>query len=103
MIMLGDSKPGSGEAKPTKGHFDANIDPRQVEELPANRHNLRTDLMFADGHADTALRRNVVDPKNDTWRARWNNDNLPHSPRSKDPGVTIPDWPVTWNEAKLDP
>jgi prepilin-type N-terminal cleavage/methylation domain-containing protein/prepilin-type processing-associated H-X9-DG protein len=102
MIMLGDSKPGSGEARPVKGNFDANLDPRDVEELPANRHNFRTNLMFADGHADSALRKNVVDPKNDAWRSRWNNDNLAHSPRSKESPI-IADWPVTWNEAKLDP
>ncbi len=103
MIMLGDSKPGDGTtSKPTRGSFDANLDPRNIAELPSNRHNYRTDLMFADGHAESALRRNVVDPKNDSWRARWNNDNLAHSPRTKDAPI-IADWGVTWNEGKLDP
>jgi prepilin-type N-terminal cleavage/methylation domain-containing protein/prepilin-type processing-associated H-X9-DG protein len=103
MIMLGDSKPGSGQPKPTAGEFDANIDPKSSGDGPANRHNFRTVLMFADGHADTARRKDIVDPKNDTWRARWNNDNRPHSPRSGDP-VTIPDWNVNpADERRLDP
>jgi prepilin-type N-terminal cleavage/methylation domain-containing protein/prepilin-type processing-associated H-X9-DG protein len=104
MIMLGDSKPGSGTAaKPTAGQFDGNIDPKDAPERPANRHNFRTMLMFADGHADSALRKNVVDPKNDGWRARWNLDNRPHSPRSGD-NPTIADWTVTAaEETRLDP
>ena len=103
MIMLGDSKPGSGQVKPTQGQFDANVDPKDSPERPANRHNFRTVLMFADGHADSALRRMVVDPKNEGWRARWNLDNRPHSPRSGDTPV-IADWSVsTAEEQKLDP
>jgi prepilin-type N-terminal cleavage/methylation domain-containing protein len=103
MIMLGDSKPGSGQAKPTAGTFDANLDPKDSAERPANRHNFRTVLMFADGHSDAALRKQVVDPKNESWRARWNLDNRPHSPRSGDNPV-IPDWSVSAaEEAKIDP
>jgi prepilin-type N-terminal cleavage/methylation domain-containing protein/prepilin-type processing-associated H-X9-DG protein len=104
MIMLGDSKPGNGTtAKPTTGEFDANIDPKSTGDGPANRHNFRTVLMFADGHSEAVLRRLIVDPKNDAWRARWNNDNRPHSPRSGD-AVTIGDWTYNpANERKLDP
>ncbi len=104
MIMLGDSKPGNGTvAKPTVGEFDANIDPKSSGDGPANRHAFKTVLMFADGHADTARRADIVNPKNDTWRARWNNDNRPHSPRSGD-AVTIPDWTVNpADERRLDP
>lgn len=103
MIMLGDSKPGNGDPKPKIGNFDANIDPKSREDGPANRHNFRTVLMFADGHADAALRRDIIDPKNEKWRARWNNDNLPHSPRSRD-GFTIGDWGVnSADERRLDP
>ena len=104
MIMLGDSKPGNGQVgKPTTGEFDANIDPKSPGDGPANRHNFRTVLMFADGHADTARRRDIVNPLNDAWRARWNNDNRPHSPRSGDP-VTIGDWAVNpADERRLDP
>jgi prepilin-type processing-associated H-X9-DG protein len=103
MIMLGDSKPGdSSSAKPTRGQFDANLDPRDAAELPSNRHNFRTVLMFADGHSESARRKDIVDPKNDVWRARWNNDHLAHSPRTKENPV-IGDWAVNWNEQKLDP
>ncbi len=103
MIMLADSKPGSGTAKPTQGQFDANVDPKDSPERPANRHNFRTVLMFADGHADAARRKDVVDPRNDGWRARWNLDNRPHSPRSGDNPV-IADWSVSAaEEARLDP
>jgi prepilin-type N-terminal cleavage/methylation domain-containing protein/prepilin-type processing-associated H-X9-DG protein len=103
MIMLGDSKPGSGQAKPTQGQFDANVDPKDSPERPANRHNFRTMIMFADGHADAPLRRQVVDPRNESWRARWNLDNRPHSPRSGD-NPTIGDWTVSAaEETKLDP
>jgi prepilin-type N-terminal cleavage/methylation domain-containing protein/prepilin-type processing-associated H-X9-DG protein len=103
MIMLADSKPGNGSAKPTQGQFDANVDPKDSPERPANRHNFRTVIMFADGHADAALRKLIVDPKNDPWRARWNLDNRPHSPRSGDTPV-IPDWTVSAAEERtLDP
>jgi prepilin-type N-terminal cleavage/methylation domain-containing protein/prepilin-type processing-associated H-X9-DG protein len=84
MIMLGDSKPDKV--------FDGNIDPRSVgdnangEQWPSNRHNRRTNLMFADGHADSPQRKDVIDPNNQIWRARWNNDNEPHN--------EVPNWPI---------
>jgi prepilin-type processing-associated H-X9-DG protein len=103
MIMLADAKSGSGEAKPTTGSFDANVDPQNPAERPANRHNFRTVIMFADGHAEAVLRRMVVDPRNDQWRARWNLDNRPHSPRSGDT-PTIADWTVNpADERRIDP
>ncbi len=70
MIMLADSK--------TDGSWDGNIDPKEQDQWPAKRHNGRTVVMFCDGHAESALRILVVDPKSDVWRRRWNNDNLPH-------------------------
>ena len=70
MIMLADSKPDAS--------FDGNIDPTTETEWPSNRHNRRTCIMFADGHAEAVPRKNVIDPKNDLWRRRWNNDNQPH-------------------------
>lgn len=87
MIMLGDSKPD--------GNFDGNIDPKDPEEWPSNRHLRNTDIMFCDGHAESAKRKLVVDPKNDVWRRRWNNDNQPHGE-------------ISWNidpaqENKIDP
>jgi prepilin-type N-terminal cleavage/methylation domain-containing protein/prepilin-type processing-associated H-X9-DG protein len=76
MIMIADSKPGDGSsAKPRTGLFDANVDPTTPAEWPSNRHNKRTVLMFCDGHAESAPRNTVIDPANDTWHRRWNNDN----------------------------
>ena len=70
MIMVGDSKPD--------GSFDGNMDPTTPTEWPSNRHNRRTCIMFADGHAEAAKRKEVIDPNSNLWRSRWNNDNLPH-------------------------
>jgi prepilin-type N-terminal cleavage/methylation domain-containing protein/prepilin-type processing-associated H-X9-DG protein len=88
MIMLGDSKPD--------GSFDGNMDPKNPQEWPSNRHNRNTDLMFCDGHAETAKRKLVIDPRSDLWRHRWNNDDNPH--------VELGLWtvdPVV--EARIDP
>jgi prepilin-type N-terminal cleavage/methylation domain-containing protein/prepilin-type processing-associated H-X9-DG protein len=87
MIMLGDSRADSS--------WDANLDPTQADQWPSNRHNRSTDIMYADGHAASAKRKDVIDPKKDNpWRNRWNNDNQPHNEIN---------WAVDWNaEAKLD-
>src|SRR5258707_3688822 len=70
MIMVGDSKPD--------GSFDGNLDPTTPAEWPSHRHNRRTCIMFADGHAEAARRKDVIDPNINLWRSRWNNDNQPH-------------------------
>jgi prepilin-type processing-associated H-X9-DG protein len=70
MMMLADSK--------TDGLWDGNMDPKEKDQWPAKRHNGSTVVMFCDGHAESAQRKNVVDPNNQTWRRRWNNDNEPH-------------------------
>ena len=70
MIMLADSK--------TDTNWDGNIDPKESDQWPSNRHSKRTNLLFTDGHAESAVRREVVNPKNPEWRRRWNNDNRPH-------------------------
>jgi prepilin-type N-terminal cleavage/methylation domain-containing protein/prepilin-type processing-associated H-X9-DG protein len=67
MIMLGDSK--------TDGIWDGNMDPKGFNEWPSSRHNGNTVLMFCDGHAESPKRAQVVDPLNETWARRWNNDN----------------------------
>jgi prepilin-type N-terminal cleavage/methylation domain-containing protein len=67
MVMLGDSK--------TDGAWDGNVDPRTQNQWPSSRHNGSTTLMFADGLAERAKRASVVDPANDYWVRRWNNDN----------------------------
>lgn len=80
MIMLADSKVGGiqGPRSPTDdvpGDFDGNIDPTTPNEWPSSRHDRRTVIMFADGHAERALRKDVVNPNDEAWSRRWNNDN----------------------------
>ena len=75
MIMLGDS-----QAQQKNYSWEANLDPTQPDQWPSNRHNRKTDLLFAEGHVETAQRGKVIDPtKNSPWRSRWNNDNQPHN------------------------
>jgi len=94
MIMLADSKPGDGSsATPARGLFDGNIDPTTPAEWPSNRHTRRTVLMFCDGHAESARRNDVIDPRNDKWHRRWNNNNSLYGT-----------WTVSAAEAnKMDP
>ena len=75
MIMLGDS-----QAQQKNYSWEANLDPTQTDQWPSNRHSRKTDLLFAEGHAETAQRGKVIDStKNAPWRSRWNNDNQPHN------------------------
>jgi prepilin-type N-terminal cleavage/methylation domain-containing protein/prepilin-type processing-associated H-X9-DG protein len=65
-------------------NFNANMDVTSDtpphSERPSNRHNFRTDLLFADGHVEGPKRNDVIDPTRDSlWRPRWSNDNLPHN------------------------
>jgi prepilin-type N-terminal cleavage/methylation domain-containing protein/prepilin-type processing-associated H-X9-DG protein len=89
MIMLGDARAYPNPA--AVGVWPANLDPTQSDQWPSSRHNGRMDLMFCDGHAEAALRKIVIDPANQTWRRRWNNDNSPH--------LEIGSWSVNWAEA----
>lgn len=89
MIMLADSK--------SDYSWDGNLDPKSSGEWPAKRHNNRCVIMFADGHAEAAIRKDVVDPKNDKWRRRWNNDNEPHY---KDGTVSPDPWPADNGSSK---
>jgi prepilin-type processing-associated H-X9-DG protein len=57
-------------------------DPTWHPQVPCNRHNFHTDLLFADGHSEEPLRSDVIDPNNTYWRSRWNNDNNPHTESS---------------------
>ncbi len=68
MIMLGDAR--------TDGSWDGNMDPKQKTQWPSSRHSGRSTLMFCDGHVETAKRAQVVDPANQYWARRWNNDNV---------------------------
>lgn len=90
MIAIGEVRSDA-----TSVDFGANVDPQvsnmqnpaQHNQCPCNRHNYRTDLTFADGHVESPRRNDVIDPNNITWRARWNNDNNPH---------TEVNWSVPW-------
>ncbi|HTR42223.1 MAG TPA: prepilin-type N-terminal cleavage/methylation domain-containing protein [Pseudomonadales bacterium] len=62
-------------------------DPTWHPQVPCNRHSFNTDIVFADGHVESPHRNDVIDPNNMMWRARWNNDNNPHTE------VT---WTVSW-------
>jgi len=81
--------------------FDGSIDPRTPREWPSRRHNGRTMTIFADGHADSPLRKDLVNPNDNAWRARWNNDNNPDLPTTwtgdnggPGPGMTIAEDPI---------
>src|ERR1041385_7831471 len=67
MIMLGDAK--------SEGSWAGTLDPGEIDQWPSSRHSGRTTLMFCDGHAEGAKRAAVIDPANDYWVRRWNNDN----------------------------
>jgi len=72
MIMLGDCSAKSG--------WNQNMDPKEMDQWPSNRHDGRTVLMFTDGHAEAPKRKDVINPEKDgTWRSRWNIDNQPHN------------------------
>jgi prepilin-type N-terminal cleavage/methylation domain-containing protein/prepilin-type processing-associated H-X9-DG protein len=87
MILLADTRalPPSQDS----GSWEANLDPTDTQDdaangysgqLPSNRHNYKTDIAFCDGHAEIAVRNDVVNPAfNASWRHRWNNDNQPHN------------------------
>jgi prepilin-type N-terminal cleavage/methylation domain-containing protein/prepilin-type processing-associated H-X9-DG protein len=62
-------------------------DPLWHPQVPCNRHTYHTDVVFADGHVETPVRNDVIDPNNTYWRSRWNNDNGAHPETS---------WTVSW-------
>ena len=81
MIMLGDVRALKDASQIS---FNANMDPTANSaahtEWPSSRHNNRADLLFCDGHVESPNRAQVIDPKKDNlWRNRWNNDNMPHN------------------------
>ncbi len=79
MIAIGDVP-----AVKTGMNFNANMDVSDDSfyhtQRPANRHEFKTALLFADGHAESPKRNDVIDPApNSSWRSRWSNDNQPHN------------------------
>jgi prepilin-type processing-associated H-X9-DG protein len=87
MIALGDAKVGN--------NWDGSIDPTEEGQWPSNRHAKKTNLQFLDGHGETILRKELIDPHpNNPWRRRWNSDNKAHTE------IT---WEVDWMlERKLE-
>ena len=64
---------------PKTVNYGANLDPTPdttgvYSQLPSNRPNYRTDILFADGHVDAAKRTDVVGG-GAGWVPKWNNDN----------------------------
>lgn len=86
MIALGDVR---SDTPINNISFNANLDPvigdspdntpATHSQCPSNRHNYHVDLLFADGHVETPRRNDVINPQDLGWRARWNNDNNPHT------------------------
>jgi prepilin-type N-terminal cleavage/methylation domain-containing protein/prepilin-type processing-associated H-X9-DG protein len=96
MIMLGDARAFANPRVDSPNAWPANLDPTQADQWPSNRHDRKTNLLFCDGHAQGARRSDVIDSRNQMWRARWNNDNSPH--------MEVGYWTVDpKQEAKLDP
>lgn len=80
LIALGDLP---ATQNPAAISFNANLDPTDSApscQRPGNRHAFRTDLLFADGHTEAPWRNDIISPAaTNPWRARWNNDNKPHT------------------------
>ena len=88
MIAVGDVRSDTAATQIT---FNANLDPVIGDagdndttwhtQAPCNRHNFRTDLLFADGHVESPKRNDCMNPLDASWRAKWNNDYNPnHGP-----------------------
>lgn len=106
MIAVGDlrSDAPAGQIK-----YNANLDPTAGDpsgtdydpnhtQVPCNRHDYHTDIVFCDGHVESPLRNPVIDPNNSTWRARWNNDDDPHTTGPEQ----VANWAVPSNEGFLE-
>ena len=79
MIAIGDV-PAVKVGMNFNANMDVTSDTPPHSERPSNRHNYRTDLLSADGHAEGPKRNDVINPaQNWSWRNRWSNDNLPHN------------------------
>ena len=66
---------GANTTPPTS--WTSTQDPTWHPQVPCNRHDYHTDIVFADGHVETPLRNTVIDSNNGYWRSRWNNNNSP--------------------------
>ena len=92
MIAIGDLR---SDAPAGDIAYNANLDPtaatgqggNQHTQVPCNRHEYHTVMVFADGHVEAPYRNFTIDPSNIQWRARWNNDDNPHMEVS---------WTIPW-------
>ena len=75
LIAVGDITPGftMGEMLWTSGHFD--VCSTNPAMWPGTSHGGRANLLFADGHVETARQTNLLSIAS---RPRWNNDQQPH-------------------------
>lgn len=81
-IELGDTR--------SEGSYDGSLDPKQSDQWPSDRHE-RPNIVFVDAHLERPRSQDVVNPRNERWRRRWNNDNEPH-------------WEIQWTvPARLRP
>ena len=77
LIAVGDVMPGPtmGEMFWTTGAFDACSPNRS--RWPGDGHSGRANVLFADGHVESARQTNWI-ANTATARRRWNNDHEPH-------------------------
>jgi prepilin-type processing-associated H-X9-DG protein/prepilin-type N-terminal cleavage/methylation domain-containing protein len=77
MIAAGDIDSGSQKDGPfwTLAYFDPLAEERRF--WPGRSHNGRANMLFADGHVESARQTNWIAPT-EAARRRWNNDNEPH-------------------------
>jgi len=79
LIMIADT-PAPQSGWNWSANLDVTSDAPPHSERPSNRHQYRTDIVFADGHTESPKRSDVINPTpNHPWRSRWNNDNKPHN------------------------
>jgi prepilin-type N-terminal cleavage/methylation domain-containing protein/prepilin-type processing-associated H-X9-DG protein len=77
LIAMGDITPGftAGAMFWTSGYFDICSSNRWF--WPGTSHNGQANMLFCDGHVESARQANWVSAS-DTARRRWNNDHEPH-------------------------
>ncbi len=73
MIVIADVR------DPNVVQYGANLDPLfdntgLYSQLPSNRHNYRTVVLFAEGHVESPTRKDLLSAT-DLWARRWNSDN----------------------------
>lgn len=77
MVLMADSR--------SDYSWDGSVDPTQGDQWPSSRHNLSGNFAFTDGHSESVKRAKAVNPSDDYWRSRWNNDNKSHRQSNETP------------------